>query len=125
MQTVSGQVECHGSGGGIACWASPRIETWPPRAYRWGVSYPVPTVNDSASSPAPADEPRRVTAVEAYELLGAGRAVLLDVREPANYENAHAGGAVSVPHVALQASAGRLPARVAAPEDALLILYCG
>lgn len=89
------------------------------------VSHLVPPVNHSAASPAPADEPRRVTAVEAYELLGAGRAVLLDVREPANYENAHAGGAISVPHVALQASAGRLPAGVSAPEGARLILYCG
>jgi rhodanese-related sulfurtransferase len=71
------------------------------------------------------DEPRRVTAAEANELLGAGGAVLLDVREPAAYENARAGGAVSVPHVAVQASGGRLPAGFSAPANALLILYCG
>ena len=68
---------------------------------------------------------KRVTAAEAYEQLGAGRAVLVDVRDPATYENAHAEGAVSVPHVALQASEGRLPDHVSAPADAQLILYCG
>ncbi|HET8622897.1 MAG TPA: rhodanese-like domain-containing protein [Gemmatimonadales bacterium] len=73
----------------------------------------------------PEDISRRVTAAEAHGLLGAGRAVLVDVRDPANYENAHAEGAVSVPHVALQASEGRLPDHVSAPADAQLILYCG
>lgn len=81
-------------------------------------------MNDSATSPTQADELRRVTAAEAYELLGAGRAVLADVREPAGYENSHARGAVSVPHVAVQAAGGRLPAGVSVPGDALLILYC-
>jgi rhodanese-related sulfurtransferase len=82
------------------------------------------TVNDSATSPTEADEPRRVTTAEAYELLGAGRAVLVDVREPAGYENSHPRGAVSVPHVAVQAAGGRLPTDFSVPEDALLILYC-
>jgi rhodanese-related sulfurtransferase len=68
---------------------------------------------------------KRITAAEARELLDTGRAVLVDVREPATYENAHAEGAVSAPHVALQASGGRLSADVAGPEDALFILYCG
>ena len=68
---------------------------------------------------------KRVTAGEARELLDKRGAVLVDVREPATYDNAHADGAVSVPHVALQASGGRLPAGLAGPKDALLILYCG
>ena len=68
---------------------------------------------------------KRVTAGEARELLDKRGAVLVDVREPATYDNAHADGAVSVPHVALQASGGRLPTSFSAPEDALLILYCG
>jgi rhodanese-related sulfurtransferase len=84
----------------------------------------VPTVNDSSISPTRPDEPRRVTAAEAYQLLGAGRAVLADVREPAGYENSHPSGAVSVPHVAVQAAGGRLPTGVSVPQDALLILYC-
>jgi rhodanese-related sulfurtransferase len=71
-----------------------------------------------------AEDLRLVTAKEAYELLGAGRAVLVDVREPAAYETTHAGGAVSAPHVALQASGGRLPADFPAGDGAL-ILYCG
>ena len=83
----------------------------------------MPTVNDSATSPQ-ADGLRRVTAAEAYQLLGAGRAVLVDVREPAGYENSHPMGAVSVPHVAVQAAGGRLPAGFSVPEDAFLILYC-
>jgi len=82
-------------------------------------------MNQPTPSPTQADEPRRVTAAEAHELVGAGRAVLLDVREPAGYENAHAGGAVSVPHVAVQAAGGQLPDGFAAPANARLILYCG
>ncbi len=84
----------------------------------------MPTVNDSATPPTRADEPRRVTAAETYELLSAGRAVLADVREPAGYENSHPRSAVSVPHVAIQAAGGRLPTGVSVPDDALLILYC-
>ena len=53
-------------------------------------------MTSSTTSPTRADEPRRVTATEAQELLGAGRAVLLDVREPAAYENARAGGGVAM-----------------------------
>jgi rhodanese-related sulfurtransferase len=67
---------------------------------------------------------RRLDAAEAYKLLSAGRAVLVDVREPAGYENSHPRGAVSVPHVAVQAAGGRLPSGVSVPADALLILYC-
>ena len=84
----------------------------------------MPTVNDSASSPTRADEPRRVPPAEAYELLAAGRAGLADVREPAGYENSHPSGAVSLPHVAVQAAGGRLPDGIAVSRDALLILYC-
>ena len=82
-------------------------------------------MNKPTPSPTRAAEPRRVTAAEAHELLGAGRAVLLDVREPAAYENARADGAVSLPHVAVQAAGGRLPDGFAAPANARLILYCG
>jgi rhodanese-related sulfurtransferase len=82
-------------------------------------------MNKSTTSATRADEPRRVTAAEARELLGNGRAVLLDVREPAAYENARADGAVSVPHVSVQAAGGRLPDGFAAPANARLILYCG
>ena len=72
----------------------------------------------------PEDISRRVTAAEAHELLNTGRAVLVDVREPAGYENSHPRGAVSVPHVAVQAGGGRLTSGVSVPGDALLILYC-
>jgi rhodanese-related sulfurtransferase len=81
-------------------------------------------MNDAATSPTEADGLRRVTTAEAHELMGAGRAVLVDVREPAGYENSHPRGAVSVPHVAVQAAGGRLPAGFSVPDDALLILYC-
>jgi rhodanese-related sulfurtransferase len=57
-------------------------------------------------------------------MLAAGHAVLADVREPAGYENSHPTGAVSLPHVVVQAAGGRLPDGFAVPEDALLILYC-
>jgi rhodanese-related sulfurtransferase len=69
-------------------------------------------------------EVRRVSAAEAYALLGTGRAVLVDVRNAADYEAAHAEGAISAPHVAVQALGGRLPPGSRAPDDAQLILYC-
>jgi hypothetical protein len=47
------------------------------------------------------------------------------VRYASEYETAHAEGAISVPHVAVQALGGRLPGRVEVPADAQLILYCG
>ncbi len=81
-------------------------------------------MEDSTVSPSHEAEPRRVPPAEAYELLAAGRAVLADVREPAGYENSHPSGAVSLPHVAVQAAGGRLPDGFAVPRDALLILYC-
>jgi rhodanese-related sulfurtransferase len=71
------------------------------------------------------NDPRRVNAAEAFELVREGRAVLVDVRYVSEYETAHAEGAISVPHVAVQALGGRLPARVQVPADAQLILYCG
>lgn len=82
-------------------------------------------MNDSTTLPSQTEESRRITAAEAYALLEAGRAVLLDVREPAAFETLHARAAISVPHVAVQASGGRFPAGVSAPGDSLLILYCG
>jgi rhodanese-related sulfurtransferase len=81
-------------------------------------------MTDSRTPPIQTDEVRRVSPAEAYQLLTAGRAVLADVREPAGYENSHPRGAVSVPHVAVQAAGGRLPAGLSVPGDALLILYC-
>lgn len=81
-------------------------------------------MNDSATPLPRADEPRRVTPAQAYELLGAGRAVLVDVREPAGYENSHPRGAVSLPSEAVEASGGRLPTGFSVSGEALLILYC-
>jgi rhodanese-related sulfurtransferase len=81
-------------------------------------------MSGSATSPTQAAEPRRVTVAEAYELLAAGRAVLADVREAAGYENSHPRGAISLPHVAVEALDGRLPSGFSVPNDALLILYC-
>jgi len=82
-------------------------------------------MNDANDSEAPTGGLRRVTAAEAHDLLRTGGAVLVDVREAGAYETAHAQGAISVPHVAVQALGGRLPPRARVPSDALLILYCG
>ena len=81
--------------------------------------------NDPAGSAISSDELRRITAAGAHDLLRTGGAVLVDVREAGAYETAHAQGAISVPHVAVQALGGRLPPRAQVPPDALLILYCG
>ena len=69
-------------------------------------------------------EARRVNMAEARELLDNGRAVLVDVRDAADYEAAHAEGAISVPHVAVQALEGGLPSSARVPDHAELILYC-
>ncbi len=81
-------------------------------------------MNHSATSPLPSAEPRRIPPAEAHDLLAAGRAVLADVRDAPLYQNSHPRGAVSLPLAAIQAAGGRLPAGFAAPDDALLILYC-
>ena len=82
-------------------------------------------VNDPAGSAIPSDELRRITAGQAHDLLRTGGAVLVVVREAGAFETAHAQGAISVPHVAVQALGGRLPPRAQVPPNALLILYCG
>lgn len=75
----------------------------------------------------PADsgpEPRKLEPAEARAASSAGRAVLLDVRDARLFDNAHLDRAQALPLAELEAEGGRLPARIAAPEDARLVFYC-
>jgi rhodanese-related sulfurtransferase len=56
---------------------------------------------------------------EAYELVQAGEAVLIDVRDEASYVDAHLSGALLVPPAQTGAAAERLAAR-----ERTLIIYC-
>ena len=71
-----------------------------------------------------APEPRRISPDQAHAASEAGRAVLLDVRDERLFENAHIDPAVALPLAEIETAAGRLPARIMVPKDALLILYC-
>jgi rhodanese-related sulfurtransferase len=81
-------------------------------------------VADSITPATGGAEPHRLTPAEAHGLLAAGRAVLADVRDPANYQNSHASGAVSLPLASVRAAGGRLPTGFLVPEGAVLVLYC-
>lgn len=76
---------------------------------------------DAASN---APEPRKIGPDQAHAATAAGRAVLLDVRNEHLFENAHIDRAVAMPLAEIEGGAGRLPARIVVPRDALLILYC-
>lgn len=78
---------------------------------------------DSSDSTISAPEPRKVQPGEAHAASQSGRALLLDVRDARLYDNAHLYPSVSVPWAEIEATR-RIPARISAPEDALLILYC-
>lgn len=79
---------------------------------------------NSFDAAANAPEPRRINPDQAHAASEAGRAVLLDVRDERLFDNAHIDPAVALPLAEIEAAAGRLPARIMVPEDALLILYC-
>ncbi len=70
-------------------------------------------------APRPAPGPMTgVSAVEAKEILEGGRAVLVDVREPFEWAQAHVPGAVHIPLMQVPARAAELP------RDRTLLLFC-
>ena len=71
-----------------------------------------------------ANQPRKIGPDQAHAASAAGRAVLLDVRDERLFDNAHIDPAAALPLAEIEAGAGRLPAKIVVPEDALLILYC-
>ena len=79
---------------------------------------------NSFDGAANAPEPRKIDPDQAHAASEAGRAVLLDVRDERLFDNAHIDPAVALPLAEIEAGAGRLPAKIVVPKDALLILYC-
>jgi hypothetical protein len=71
---------------------------------------------DTRSLPYP--EVPRVYPQEAQQRLEKGQAVLVDVRDKALYDAAHAAGAISIPEAEMAARLNELP------RDQEIILYC-
>jgi 3-mercaptopyruvate sulfurtransferase SseA len=88
---------------------------------------PSPTVSAleaAASTPAPTpqspeDRMPRVNAEEAKQLVAAGKALIIDVRSPEAYREAHIKDSVNVPLPKLEA--GELKGL---PRDRRIIVYC-
>lgn len=60
----------------------------------------------------------RISVADAKKALGAGKAVLVDVRSAVAYQQEHAKGAISLPGFEIQARMKELP------KDKQIITYC-
>jgi rhodanese-related sulfurtransferase len=83
-----------------------------------------PSAPDPAN-PTPDEGPpvSGLSAEQAYELVAAGRGVLVDTRDRRLFDNAHAAGALSLPLATIEAAQGHAPAGLL-PHDRTIILYC-
>ncbi|HEX4900775.1 MAG TPA: rhodanese-like domain-containing protein [Pyrinomonadaceae bacterium] len=80
-----------------------------------------PTANPAAPNkinPAPADTARRVNVKEAQDLIASGRAVVVDVRNQAAFDQGHIRGAKLIPFAEVADRSGELP------RDKTIITYC-
>jgi rhodanese-related sulfurtransferase len=84
-----------------------------------------PPFADDAANATPDEGPAAagLTPTQAHELVAAGRGVLVDTRDRRLFDNAHAGGALSLPLATIEAAQGHAPAD-ALPPDRIVILYC-
>jgi 3-mercaptopyruvate sulfurtransferase SseA len=71
----------------------------------------------NASAP-PADNVRRMTITELRDALDQGKAVVVDVRGDAMYNQEHIKGSLNIPESQIVSRAGELP------KDKLIVLYC-
>lgn len=71
-----------------------------------------------ASASVPDDGVARITVEEAQKAVEEGKAVIVDVRAPTEYERSHIKGALSLPRGVIKERAGELP------KDKLIITYC-
>ena len=80
-----------------------------------------------AASPSPAatvarsphgDEARRITLTELRAALDKGEAIVVDVRDAAEYAAGHIKGSRSIPEAEIGARAGELP------RDKMVVTYC-
>lgn len=66
---------------------------------------------------------RRISSGEAWPLVRSGRAVLVDTRDPRQYHEMHAQGAIDVPLAEIESSS-HIPALASIPADKSIIFYC-
>jgi 3-mercaptopyruvate sulfurtransferase SseA len=72
----------------------------------------------TARNNTPPDNVRRVTIAELRDMLDQGKAVVVDVRGDASYNQEHIKGALDIPEAQLLARASELP------KDKLIVFYC-
>ena len=73
----------------------------------------------SSQSPSPpADNARRITAVDAYKLYEKGDVLIIDTRTEAAFKESHIKGAILVPVNEVAAKAKDLP------HDKMIVTYC-
>jgi 3-mercaptopyruvate sulfurtransferase SseA len=80
-----------------------------------------PTANPAAPNkinPATADTARRLNVKEAQDLIASGRAVVVDVRNQAAFDQGHIRGAKLIPFAEVADRSGELP------RDKTIITYC-
>lgn len=82
------------------------------------LSVPVITAQPNPTKTIPFPEIERVSVKNTKELLDKGKAVLIDVRSQAAYEQSHAVGALSFPEETIEQRYSELP------KDKQVILYC-
>jgi len=82
------------------------------------LSVPVVTAQPNPTTTIPFPSIERISVKQTVELMGKGKAVLVDVRSQASYDQSHAAGAVSFPEETIDERYTELP------KDTLLVLYC-
>jgi len=82
------------------------------------ISVPIITAQPLPTTDIPFPKVPRISLKESKVKLDKGQAVLIDVRSKESYDQAHAGGALSIPEEQIDARLSELP------RDKLLILYC-
>lgn len=66
---------------------------------------------------------RRISPDEAWTLAKSSRAILVDTRDPRQYKEMHAQGAIDVPLAEIESSP-RVAALASIPADKSIIFYC-
>jgi len=82
------------------------------------LSVPVVTAKPNPTVSIPFPEIERVSVKQAKEQVDKDKAVLIDVRSQAAYDQSHAAGALSFPEETIAEQYAQLP------KDKLLVLYC-
>ncbi len=79
---------------------------------------PKPGATPAKPTPAPADDARRITAAELYELYKKDEVVIIDTRGESAYKEERIKGAISMPAGTVLGRIGELP------RDKMIAAYC-